>query len=181
MTIVGHRPILITNDPPSFDELFVEHYDRVYGILYRLVGTRAEAEDLAQEVFLKLYQDPPRRLSSNVGAWLYRVATNKAYNAVRNRKRRWQHDTGLIMQETDSNDPAQQVERDAEAALVRQALAQLPTEQSQLLILRHMGLSYAELARACELTPSSVGKLLSRAAQKFRTAYILMSKERHHV
>ena len=181
MTIVGNRPILITTEPPSFDELFVEHYDRVYGILYRLVGTRVEAEDLAQDVFLKLYQDPPRRLSSNVGAWLYRVATNQAYNAIRNRRRRWQHDTALIVQENDSNDPAQQVERNAEAALVREALAQLPAEQSQLLILRHMGLSYAELARACEITPSSVGKLLSRAAQKFRTAYILASKERHHV
>jgi RNA polymerase sigma-70 factor, ECF subfamily len=67
-------------DTASFEMLFYQHYDRVYGLLFRLVGNRAEAEDLAQEVFLKLYRHAEgkrffaQRREHNIGAWLYRGA-----------------------------------------------------------------------------------------------------------
>ena len=89
-------------DTDSFETLFYRHYDRVYGLLYRLVGNRAEAEDLAQEVFVKLYKHTSRRRffgsarKQNIGAWLYRVATNAGYDALKMRKRRWQRDTLLV-------------------------------------------------------------------------------------
>lgn len=154
---------------PSFDDLFLEQYDRVYGILYRLVGTRDEAEDLAQEVFLKLHQSPPKS-RENVPAWLYRVATNAGYNAIRSRRRRWSWQRWLVPDGVGQD--AETVVAGLESAeKVRRALAQLPPQQGQLLLLRQMGLSYAELAAACDLNPNSVGKQLARAMDKLRTTY----------
>jgi RNA polymerase sigma-70 factor (ECF subfamily) len=158
-----------TTNTPSFDELFLEHYDRVYGILFRLVGTRDEAEDLAQEVFLKLHQNPPRS-SENMAGWLYRVATNMGYNALRSRKRRWSWQRWLIKDEP-AKDPLERVVANETTVAVRVALAKLPPQQGQLLLLRQMGLSYAELADACDINPASVGKQLSRAIAKFRAVY----------
>ena len=179
MTVVLPSEQLIESERgDAFDALFLAHYDRVYGILYRLLGTRAEAEDIAQEVFLKLYQLPPAK-QVNVSAWLYRVATNAGYNAIRGRKRRWQWQTWLV-DSAEMPTPGQLLERDETCTAVRDALAKLKPQQAQLLLLRHMGMSYAELADACEMNAASVGKQLSRAGEAFRKAYLL-STERSHV
>ncbi|MEZ4518374.1 MAG: sigma-70 family RNA polymerase sigma factor [Chloroflexota bacterium] len=165
---------LAGGDEVSFDTLFYRHYDRVYGILFRLVGTRAEAEDLTQEVFLKLHDHAARHRShgdDNISAWLYRVATNLGYNAIRNRQRRWQRDVVLV---PDSEMPGaeQEVARRQEVAAVREALARMKARDAQLLILRQMDFSYAECAAICGVAPGSVGTLLARAAESFRTAYV---------
>lgn len=161
-------------DIASFDTLFYRHYDRVYGLLFRLVGNRAEAEDLTQEVFLKLYQQRFKRgRNHNVGGWLYRVATNAGYNAVRGRRRRWQRDTVLLPDPSDQPpDPAEQAAQRETRRIVRRALARLPQRQVQLLLLRQMEMSYAELAEVCDVSPGSVGTLLRRAADAFRNAYL---------
>lgn len=160
-------------DDQAFALLFQRHYDRVYGILFRLVGTRAEAEDLAQEVFLRLYRQRfAMRREHNVGAWLYRVATNQGYNALRSRQRRWRRDTALLPDPTDAEPAPVEAAAQAETrAAVRAALARLPQRDVQLLLLRQMGLSYAELAEACGVAPGSVGTLLRRAGDAFRKAY----------
>ena len=174
-----HR--LSQGDTDSFETLFSRHYDRVYGLLFRLLGNRAEAEDVAQEVFLKLYDHAfakqrsfwqrPFQKEHNLSAWLYRVATNAGYNAVRGRKRRWQRDTVLLPDPTGTPGPDVVLERTEQATAVRAALAKLPPRQTQLLLLRQMDLSYAELAEACDVAPGSVGTLLRRAAKAFREAY----------
>ena len=160
-------------DTASFEVLFHRHYDRVYGLLFRLVGTRQEAEDLTQEVFLKLYRRPLHgRREHNVSAWLYSVATHTGYNALRREKRMGARNLALVPVESrpDEN-PAVQVEQREAVTAVRKALARLKPEQAQLLLLRQMGLSYAELAASCDLNPNSVGKLLARAAAAFRQVY----------
>lgn len=158
-------------DTASFEALFERHYDRVYGLLFRLVGTRAEAEDLLQEVFLKLYQRPPTAADTNVSAWLYRVATNAGYNAVRSRRRQDERNRHLVPTGHSAAQPEQTAVQNEDKARVRQALTQLRPEQAQLLLLRNLGLSYAELADSCQLNPNSVGKQLSRAGDAFRQAY----------
>ena len=176
MTAILRDEQLVTAEhKQDFDVLFLEHYDRVYGILYRLLGNRAEAEDVAQEVFLRLYQKPPD-LDGNVAGWLYRVATNAGYNAIRSRKRRWSWQRWLVQREH-APSPSELLESEEKRAAVRETLAQLKPQQAQLLLLRHMGMSYTEIAQALEINPASVGKLLSRASVAFQTAYQLMLKE----
>ncbi len=164
-------------DEASFEALFYRHYDRVYGLLFRLVGNRVEAEDLTQEAFLKLYDHAlgkTRFVGSrehNISAWLFRVATNLGYNLIRGRNRRWRRNLALVPDPDDAPGPDKQVEIAEAQAAVRQALAKLPPRQTQLLLLRQMGLSYAECADACGIAPGSVGTLLARAARAFREAY----------
>jgi RNA polymerase sigma-70 factor (ECF subfamily) len=163
----------MSDNTASFETLFYRHYDRVYGLLFRLLGNRVEAEDVTQEVFLQLYLKPPgKRLEQNVSAWLYRVATNKGYNHIRGRNRRWQRNRVLVPDVTeDLPDPADIASQEETKVAVRNALARLPQRQAQMLLLRQMGLSYGELAEICNVKPGSVGNLLARAGQAFREAY----------
>lgn len=165
-------------DTTSYETLFYRHYDRVYGLLFRLVGTRAEAEELTQEAFIKLYRHAFAKSTykkaardENIGAWLYRVAMNLGYDAIKGRKRRWQRNTLLVPDPQGSPAAEKQVEQKEQETAVRAALAKLPQRQAQLLLLRQMGLSYTQCAEACDLAPGSVGTLLARAAQAFRKAY----------
>ena len=168
---------LSSGDGASFDALFYRHYDRVYGLLFRLMGNRVEAEDLTQEVFLKLHDHAFKKKSfspqrdHNLSAWLYRVATNMGYNAIRGRKRRWQRNTVLVPETRNVPDAEAAVAQREEIAAVRRALARLPERQTQLLLMRQMGFSYAECAAACNVAPGSVGTLLARAARAFREIY----------
>jgi len=164
-------------DAASFDTVFYAHYDRVYGLLFRLVGDRAEAEDLTQEVFLQLHHHAfRRRLFSfqrehNIGAWLYRTATNKGYNAIRSRQRRWQRNLVLVPDPAGSPGIDTEVERREQVKAVRRTLARLPKRQTQLLLMRQMGFSYDECAQACGVAPGSVGTLLARASKAFKQIY----------
>jgi len=157
----------------DFEALFQSHWTRVCAVTYRLVGDWAEAEDLALEAFLQLYRRPPRS-SDNLGGWLYRVATNLGLNALRAGKRRqgYEAQAGVVMLENDaSGDPAQEAERIQEQEQVRLALRRMQPRAAQLLVLRHSGLSYAELAEALNLNPASIGTLLVRAERAFEKIY----------
>ncbi len=158
-------------DEASFEALFHRHYYRVYQLLVRLVGKTEEAEELAQEVFLRLYQRPLNR-GDNVGGWLYRVATNLGYNALRARKRRSRRED-TVAAETSPSAPsaAVEAERRASVAEVQAALARIKPQQGQLLILRQMGFSYQELAGVLKVSPNSIGTMLARAESAFRIAY----------
>lgn len=169
-------------DTTSFETLFYRHYDRVYGLLFRLVGNRVEAEDLTQEAFLKLYRHAfskrpftkPKRgpaQEQNISAWLYRVATNLGYDTLRRRRRSQERDTLLVPDPLGSPGAEKEVEQREQQAAVRAALVRMPQRQVQLLLLRQMGLSYAECAAICDVAPGSVGTLLARAAKAFREAY----------
>jgi RNA polymerase sigma-70 factor (ECF subfamily) len=166
----------------------------VYGILYRLLGDKSDAEDVAQQVFLKLY-NAPRRIrfqgdEMNVAGWLYRVAVNTGYNTLRSQQRqhKWQNRLGWLWPfDTQSPDPATVVEGLDEQARVRRVLAQMKPRDAKLLLLRHSGLSYKELAVVLNVAPGSVGSLLTRAerafAKKYRLAYpgeVHVSKEGNH-
>jgi RNA polymerase sigma-70 factor (ECF subfamily) len=158
-------------DEASFEALFHRHYYRVYQLLVRLVGNAGEAEELAQDVFLRLYQRPLKR-GDNVGGWLYRVATNMGYNAFRARKRRSRReDTVTAGTSPSAPSAAVEAERRASVAEVQAALARIKPRQGQLLILRQMGFSYQELAGVLEVSPNSIGTMLARAERAFRIAY----------
>lgn len=157
----------------EFETVFLQHYTRVYGVLFRLVGDRAEAEDLALETFWRLWQRPPARDENLIG-WLYRVATRIGYNALRAARRRTQYEeaAGKEALETASlPDPAHEAERRAERTRTRETLRRMPDRDSRLLLLRHSGFSYKEIAAALSLSPNSIGTLLARAEEEFERLY----------
>ena len=158
-------------DDAAFEELFLCHYARVYQVLYGLVGNRQQAEDLAQETFLALYQQPPvPHADVSVAAWLCRVALNRGYNALRGERRAQTRLERMDLPHMEV-DPQAEVVRAEERARVRAAIARLPERQGQLLLLRHAGLSYAEIAAVLDLAPGSIGTLLVRAERAFLAVY----------
>ena len=157
----------------AFEAAFSEHYARVYGVLFRLLGDRAEAEDLTVETFWRLWERAPGR-ADNLAGWLYRVAMRLGYNALRAGKRRGRYELEAGHETLEVNappDPAKAVELAEERAAVRAVLAQMKPRDAQLLLLRHSGLAYAEIAAALGLAPGSVGTLLARAETEFESRY----------
>jgi RNA polymerase sigma-70 factor (ECF subfamily) len=172
---VQRRPAPATSEaavaPASFEEIFDQHWGRVVGVLFRLTGERAGAEDLALEVFWRLYRDPPApRRDSNLAGWLYRVAMNLGRNARRARARRARHESAAgreWLAAGGAGDPDAAVERESERERVRHVLGAMKPRAAELLVLRYSGLSYAELAGALGVAPGSVGTLLARAEAEF--------------
>jgi len=163
-------------DVEAFDALFLRHYPGVYRLAFRLTGSPQAADDVAQEVFLRLYRHPlPPGESHNLPAWLYRVTASLAYNLLRAEARRDRRQAAVQVQT--EPDPAERAQRQEERRLVRQALATLPSRQGQLLILRHAGFSYRELAEILQVAPTSVGTLLARAERAFEQAYLALSEK----
>ncbi len=161
----------------GFDGFFQQHWERVYGVLLRLVGDPAEADDLTLEVFWKLYRRmrlPDWMLPENLEGWLYRVAVNLGYNALRSssRRERYEQEAGQsLLSEKGASDPEILVEQELERARVRQVMASMKARSAQLLLLRHSGLAYAEIASTMKLNPTSIGTLLARAEHEFEQCY----------
>ena len=171
-------------DQKAFEASFQKHYARVYNLLFRLVGNRAEAEDLALEVFSRLWEraSAPAAVvaGEHLGGWLYRVATNLGFNALRSARRRSHYETisyensaGAVSASRAAStlDPAQAAELADERAQVQAALRQMKPRDAQILVLRYSGLSYKEIAAALEIAPGSVGTLLARAERAFEQVY----------
>lgn len=174
---------LAKGDKAAFETLFLRYYPQVYGVLFRLLGDRQAAEDLAQEVFLRLYRRRfDRGREHALGGWLYRVAVNAALNRLRGEARRERRESAAVAEARtlwsgQEPDPAQMAIRNEQRALVRRALADLPERARACLVLRQAGLSYAEIAQALGVAPGSVGTLLARAEERFRERYRALSHE----
>lgn len=160
----------------AFEALFLRHRRSVWNILIRLLGHAEDADDLTQEVFVRLYRQPPQMRSGavNLPAWLYRVATNLGYNALRDRQRlEHRHRRAEAQnQEPQDGDPLDAILRSEQRQEVQQALAALSYREQALLVLRYSGLSYGEIANVLEIAPGSVGTLLARAERRFKQLYL---------
>jgi RNA polymerase sigma factor (sigma-70 family) len=173
------RPLLTSAEVKAFENIFTCYYPLVYRLAYRYVGQPDDAEDIAQEVFLRFYHLPPHAANeAQQRAWLCRVAINLGLNAVRKRKNSTGQERRIdaIMQEgsldvAEEQNPEQHVLADEQAALVRSILAELPERQQICLTLRSIGFSYQEIAEATGISIISIGTVLARAVQKFRRKY----------
>jgi RNA polymerase sigma-70 factor, ECF subfamily len=157
----------------QFEQIFHENWTRIYTILYRLVGNRDEAEDLALETFWRLYNNPPKE-GQNLSGWLYRVGMNLGYNALRAAARRRRYEEEASRQHLDHqaySDPDRAVETVEEHRSVRLVLGQMKERHAQILILRYSGFSYQEMARVMEISANSVGAVLARAEKEFEKRY----------
>ena len=176
--MVLQRTLATSTQDETFEAVFTRYYPLVYQLAYRCTGRCDEADDIAQEVFLRFYRIPPHATSEGEQrAWLCRVATNLSLNALRAQQRRVHHEerTGDRAAQGVSNgtekSPEEQVLAAEQAALVRAVLAELPERQQSYILLRSIGLSYAEIAQATGVAAASVGSLLGRAEREFRRRY----------
>jgi RNA polymerase sigma-70 factor (ECF subfamily) len=156
--------------PFDFEATFHAQYERIARVIARVVGDPARAEELAVEVFLKLWGRPQAH-GDRVEGWLYRSAVRKGLDELRRRARRTRYEGlfGFVRKVPTPEDVRTATE---EQEKVHAVLAAIPAGQAELLLLRSHGLSYDELATALDLNPASIGTLLSRAQHAFRKEYI---------
>lgn len=152
----------------AFERLFADEYTRVASIAFRITRDRAEAEDVAQEVFLRVARG---RRTGVQPAWLYRAAAHAALNAVRSRRRRALREArefALRRPLDPAADPERVAESRAEAAMVRAALLRIGKGAAQILALRYGGLSYREVAEVLQIDAAQVGTRLLRAERALK-------------
>ena len=150
----------------DLEQVFRADYPRVVAVAARVLGSRDGAEDVAQEVFLAFgrtsvpAEEAPR--------WLSVAAAHTALNHLRSGRRRAAREEAAADCDPVTPDVAEAVVARDEHGRVRAALARLPRKQAVALVLRHSGLSYADVAAALNLSPSSVGTTVRRAEAALR-------------
>ncbi|UVS79710.1 sigma-70 family RNA polymerase sigma factor [Actinokineospora sp. UTMC 2448] len=151
----------------DLDVIFRREYRRVVSVAARVLGSRDQAEDVAQEVFLALGRTTVPE--GEVRGWLSVAAAHTALNLLRAKRRRAsREETVAAAEHTVVSDVADAVVSRDERRRVRVALARLPRKQALTLVLRHSGLSYAEVATALDMSPGSVGTTVRRAESALR-------------
>ena len=151
----------------DLEEIFRGNYQRVVGVAARVLGSRDQAEDVAQDVFLSF-----GRTSVPAGearGWLCVAAAHTALNLIRSgRRRASREESAAAANDVGVSDVVEAVVTLEERSRVRTALARLPRKHAVALVLRHSGLSYADVAAALDLSPGSVGTTVRRAESALR-------------
>lgn len=168
---VTRRPLSTVNQPvpDPFERLFLQEYPKVVAIAYRVLADRSAAEDVAQEVFLKFHRSLSPD-SERASGWLHAAAVHSALNVIRGERRRAQRETAHARDAAQASiaNPERLVELAERRREVRTALARLPERSAAVLLLRHSGLSYAEIATALRIKVGNVGTVLRRAEDALR-------------
>jgi RNA polymerase sigma-70 factor (ECF subfamily) len=171
------------DDAEAFEELMLRYQNRVVSLLAHLTGRRDSAEDLAQDVFLRIYRARKRYVpGSKFSTWLFTIAHNVASNAQRTLSRRREvtlagkaaGDSGAnaldaAAVEASGLMPTRQIDKLELRDVVNMAVASLNERQREAVLLNkfeHM--SYEEIAEVMQLTPSAVKSLLTRARSNLR-------------
>ena len=177
MAIPLNENVRSTATPNSLpvETILETYWTRICRLLFGIVGDWDEAEDLALETFYRWHQQPPTD-QNNPAGWLYRVAINLGLNALRARQRRKSYEI-LADPPPEETDPATAAEKAQETSYVRQALGMLKPRSAQILLLRHSGMAYAEIAAQLNLAPGSIGSLLARATQEFEEQFRKLAGE----
>jgi RNA polymerase sigma-70 factor (ECF subfamily) len=154
----------------DLETIFRTQYERIGRVIARVVGDPARAEELAVEVFLKLWRNRQAQ-DGNTEGWLYRAAVRVGLDELRRQTRQTRYER-LLGFVRGVPTPEEILAATEEQEKVRLVLSVIAPRQAELLLLRSYGLTYDEVASALDLHPASVGTLLSRAQQAFRKEYI---------
>jgi RNA polymerase sigma-70 factor, ECF subfamily len=174
-------------DPESFGQLLGRHRGPVVSYVYRLVRDPALAEDLAQEVFLRVYQARHRwKPDARFTTWLYRIATNLALNALRDGKRTVapaapaddeREDEASRLPDTQPLADAQMLTAERERT-IRRAVEALPEKQRAAVLLhKYQDEDYRQIAQVLGVSESAVKSLLFRAYETLRARLEPLVKE----
>lgn len=177
--LVGWCQRTLPDDPRAFEQLVTQYKQRVFALAFRLMGNRQEAEDQAQEVFLKIYRNIKSLDDAmTLTAWIDRITVNTCFDALARQKRR-PATTSLTPRDEDKAEPRYADTRlptPEEAALQRelrrcleQALAQLDGAGRAVLVLRDIeDRSYQEIADVLGVGLSAVKMRIHRARLAFQ-------------
>jgi RNA polymerase sigma-70 factor (ECF subfamily) len=170
------------NDAQAFEELMLRYQNRVLSLLAHLVGSRDLAEDLTQEVFLRVYRARNRYIpGAKFSTWLFTITGNVASNALRTKSRR--KEVNLAPRPNDSAPqsleavalaasgmmPTRQMDKAELCTAVQQAVGSLSDRQRMAVLLakfEHM--SYVDIGAVMDMSPQAVKSLLSRARTNLR-------------
>ena len=158
-------------DPRAWDEIIARYGDRIYGLALRFTGHGGEAEELTQDIFLKLYRNLGRyRGDVPLMAWALRLSRNACIDHYRQHRRRNQAESlpeDVLEQIAGDDDPLRHRQLRERRELVHQTLAQMPEDQATTVMLRDLqGLSYEEVASFLEVPVGTVKSRLNRARRE---------------
>ncbi|MBI2930494.1 MAG: sigma-70 family RNA polymerase sigma factor [Planctomycetes bacterium] len=156
-------------DERAFEELVLKHQKRILNVVYRALGDRAQAEDAAQDIFLKVYRARRSyRPQAKFSTWLYRIAVNHCLNEVRAR-RPGPIPMDDLLQEPVAHSPDDQMNQTDLQRAVKEAIDALPENQRVAVILaRFEDLSYEEIGEAMGLSLEAVKSVLFRAKENLK-------------
>lgn len=171
---------LVAGHDPALNDLMGRHADRLYHYLFRLLQNETEAADLAEEAFVRIYENRVRfKPQSKFSTWLYAIATNLVRDLQRHRARHPQvsleaqhQETGQDFHETlpePKPNPGESMEADERVGAVRRAIAALPEDlRVPLVLVEYEEKSYAEIATILDCSSKAVEMRLYRARQQLR-------------
>lgn len=182
------------DDAQAFADLVELYHHRLVTVMHHLVGSNEEAEDLAQEVFLRVYRGRKKyHPKAKFSTWLYTIANNLALNVLRTRQRRPTiplsvRDSGPLgprpaeqLVHDKGDQPPDRMQKKELTAVVQQALDTLNERQRIAVVLNKFeDMNYADIAEVMGLTTKAVKSLLSRARDNLRVAlqeYIQMDEK----
>lgn len=166
-------------DQDAFGQLVLAHQNKVYTLCVHMVTNRDEAEDLAQEAFLKAWRSLSSfQEESSFATWMHRLTTNVCLDHLRKQTRRQNIAVAVSLDDEDSGwsepadhsqDPQSHLEREERKRALGRALAQLPEAHRQMILMREVsGMSYQEIADALGADLGTVKSRISRARERLR-------------
>ncbi|MFO8014967.1 MAG: sigma-70 family RNA polymerase sigma factor [Phycisphaerae bacterium] len=172
-------------DELAFQELVERNHNRVVGLIYRFISDASDAEDLAQEVFLRIYRARKTyKPTAKFSTWMFRITANVSLNALRSRAHRKDDvsidqvtdfgDGPRAMPDPDSKMPDHDLHQEELQEKVREAIGELPEKQQVAVVLnKYEGMSYAEIAHTIGCSTMAVKSLLARARDNLKDHLLL--------
>jgi RNA polymerase sigma-70 factor, ECF subfamily len=158
---------LRAGDPRAFEQLVTRYQHRVFGVALRMLGSRAEAEEIAQETFLRAHRALGEfRGEARLSTWLYAIASRLCLNRLASGARRHEQgdEVAVLRQPAEGADAAAVLELQELQAALHEAIAALPDDRRIVVVLRDVeGLAYEEIAEVLGLPLNTVRTRLHRA------------------
>ena len=170
-------------DKMAFDTLVLRHKDMIFNLCYRFLGDLQDANDTAQDVFIKIYKALKRfRAESSFSTWIYRITVNTCKNKVKSLEHLYRKQTSSLDNPgtrgnddppmeiaDDSSSPPAELEKKERSMIIQKAIHSLPKAKKEMIILRDMeGLSYEEIMKVTRLNLGTVKSRIARARSELR-------------
>ncbi len=169
----------LRGDEEGFAMLVAQHQNQVMNTVYSLIGKTRDADDIAQEVFIKVYKNLGSfNRKSKFSTWLYRITINTAYNHLKKEKKYIPSEDYLQKPEECKNTPWKTLENKERQTLIKQSIARLPFKFRRVIVLKEIeGLSYKDIAKTLGCRIGTVESRLFRARRMLKKILSPIMKE----